>query len=267
MSDTEKSDRFEDQLEKLEAIVARLEDESVGLEEALELFERGMELARGCRARLESAVGMLPYFSRLQAYTVDVSYEDGPPDVEYEVLCAYPDSAPEEIGPTGEETDLLGTIQETDGVGTTGVHRGPDGAVILSFLSPLEEREGGERSGVLVGRVEIGVNLALDRVLTGLQSTMDRGEGLVVNEDGRIVAHPDPDRLLEEWETDETRPPLRSTEDNRGWVRESRDPETNARQLACYVPVEGHTWAVVILLPFEVVLGLLPPSPLHSSLS
>ena len=46
-------ERFEDQLEDLEKIVARLEDESVGLEEALGLFEGGMELARRCRARLE----------------------------------------------------------------------------------------------------------------------------------------------------------------------------------------------------------------------
>ena len=48
-----KDDRFEDQLAKLEEIVDRLEDESVGLEEALGLFENGMELARSCRARLE----------------------------------------------------------------------------------------------------------------------------------------------------------------------------------------------------------------------
>jgi exodeoxyribonuclease VII small subunit len=46
-------ERFEDQLEKLEETVAKLEDESVGLEEALGLFEGGMELARSCRARLE----------------------------------------------------------------------------------------------------------------------------------------------------------------------------------------------------------------------
>jgi len=54
MSETKKDgERFEDQLENLEKIVARLEDESVGLEEALGLFEDGMELARSCRARLE----------------------------------------------------------------------------------------------------------------------------------------------------------------------------------------------------------------------
>ena len=48
-----KDDRFEDQLAKLEEIVDRLEDESVGLEEALGLFENGMDLARRCRTRLE----------------------------------------------------------------------------------------------------------------------------------------------------------------------------------------------------------------------
>jgi len=45
---------FEEQLELLEGIVSRLEDDSVGLEEALELFEKGMTLARSCRQRLES---------------------------------------------------------------------------------------------------------------------------------------------------------------------------------------------------------------------
>ncbi len=48
------TERFEDQLARLEEIVSRLEDESVGLEEALDLFERGMQLARSCRARLEA---------------------------------------------------------------------------------------------------------------------------------------------------------------------------------------------------------------------
>jgi exodeoxyribonuclease VII small subunit len=53
MADETSTERFEDQLARLEAIVGRLEDESVGLEEALALFEQGMDLARGCRERLE----------------------------------------------------------------------------------------------------------------------------------------------------------------------------------------------------------------------
>ncbi len=54
MKEDTPSERFEEQLAKLESIVARLEDDSVGLEEALDLFEEGMKLARACRARLES---------------------------------------------------------------------------------------------------------------------------------------------------------------------------------------------------------------------
>jgi len=46
-------ERFEDQLQRLETIVRQLEDESVGLEGALELFEQGMSLAKSCRRRLE----------------------------------------------------------------------------------------------------------------------------------------------------------------------------------------------------------------------
>jgi len=54
MSEKKKdSVRFEDQLAQLESVVARLEDESVGLEEALGLFENGMDLAKKCRERLE----------------------------------------------------------------------------------------------------------------------------------------------------------------------------------------------------------------------
>lgn len=43
---------FEDALSQLEEVVKRLEDDSVGLEEALKLFERGVKLSRRCRTQL-----------------------------------------------------------------------------------------------------------------------------------------------------------------------------------------------------------------------
>ena len=67
-------ERFEDQLEKLEKIVSRLEDESVGLEEALGLFEGGMELARSCRARLEEVEARVTQL--LEEDDHDVTTED-----------------------------------------------------------------------------------------------------------------------------------------------------------------------------------------------
>ena len=69
-------ERFEDQLENLEKIVARLEDESVGLEEALGLFESGMELARSCRARLEEVEQRVTQLLEDDDHDVDTEDEE-----------------------------------------------------------------------------------------------------------------------------------------------------------------------------------------------
>jgi exodeoxyribonuclease VII small subunit len=48
--------RFGEALERLEAIVARLEsDDALGLEEALALYEEGVAIAGECRRRLAAA--------------------------------------------------------------------------------------------------------------------------------------------------------------------------------------------------------------------
>ena len=46
---------FEEALQALEAIVARLEEGDLSLEESLRLFERGQTLADLCNEQLESA--------------------------------------------------------------------------------------------------------------------------------------------------------------------------------------------------------------------
>ncbi|MBP6005224.1 MAG: exodeoxyribonuclease VII small subunit [Pyrinomonadaceae bacterium] len=46
---------FETSLTELEAIVAKLEDGDLPLEESLELFEKGIKLSRECRERLSNA--------------------------------------------------------------------------------------------------------------------------------------------------------------------------------------------------------------------
>ncbi len=205
--------------------------------------------AADCQARLQSSLQMLPYFNRLIAY-----------DPEGNVLCVYPPSPPEETQLTIEEEESFDVVLATGGIQTTRAHRGFGQRVMLSFLSPLEEMEGvTERHGVLVGRVEIDnveMNPLLTQVLTSLQGTMDRGEGFVVDNNGYIVMHKNPSRLLEQWILDESQPPLKELLGGRGWARESRDSNTNARQMAVYLQVEGYSpWAVVILLPYEVVLS------------
>lgn len=46
---------FEASLEELETIVRRMENGDLSLDESLDLFERGVTLARRCRERLDAA--------------------------------------------------------------------------------------------------------------------------------------------------------------------------------------------------------------------
>ena len=47
--------KFEQALAKLEGIVGQMEDENIGLDEALRKFEEGIRLVRFCKAKLEKA--------------------------------------------------------------------------------------------------------------------------------------------------------------------------------------------------------------------
>jgi exodeoxyribonuclease VII small subunit len=49
--------KFEECLQRLEKIVDELEKGDLPLEQALKLFEEGMELSNSCRKELESAEG------------------------------------------------------------------------------------------------------------------------------------------------------------------------------------------------------------------
>jgi len=52
-ADTEQALSFEAAMEKLEAIVSRLESGDVPLETAIELFQEGMKLSQLCGSKLE----------------------------------------------------------------------------------------------------------------------------------------------------------------------------------------------------------------------
>lgn len=57
MSEGERS--FEDLQRELEQLVARLERGDVGVDEAIQLWQRGEELYRACVARLDAAEGRI----------------------------------------------------------------------------------------------------------------------------------------------------------------------------------------------------------------
>ena len=51
--------KFEECLQKLESIVDELEKGNLPLEDALKLFEQGVELSNSCRKELEEAEGRM----------------------------------------------------------------------------------------------------------------------------------------------------------------------------------------------------------------
>lgn len=54
-----RSESFEKNLERLDAIVQQLEDADLPLEKALQLYEEGMKLSEVCHKQLEEAEGRI----------------------------------------------------------------------------------------------------------------------------------------------------------------------------------------------------------------
>jgi PAS domain S-box-containing protein len=152
---------------------------------------------------------------------------------------------------TEQEETLLARVLDSGATQISTVHRSKRGEVILSFLEPVEG-EGNGRFGALLGRTRLEFNPVLNRALASLQWTSARGEGFFVDGDGYIVAHSDPGMLLTEWQVVKGRPCLDTNLP--GCAYESRSPENATRELVYYLDVEGYPWAVVIRLPYEVVL-------------
>jgi exodeoxyribonuclease VII small subunit len=71
--------KFEDCLQRLEEVVNQLERGEVPLEQALKLFEEGMQLSNSCRKELEEAEGkvqiLLKQNGKLQAEPFEISAE------------------------------------------------------------------------------------------------------------------------------------------------------------------------------------------------
>ncbi|MCA9961752.1 MAG: PAS domain-containing protein [Anaerolineales bacterium] len=123
---------------------------------------------------------------------------------------------------------------------------------ILSFVVPVLDEQG-RPAAVLVGRVP---ELSFDTLIVGLQGTVGAGSGYIVDENSRIIAHPDPDRLLNYWYPPQDDAPLGSATAMNGVSYQGRQGDTNARELVYYVTGQNHPWTVVISVPYEVVLRL-----------
>lgn len=167
-------------------------------------------------------------------------------------LALYPPEPTGDPALTMQEARLLERVRESGAPQMSTVHRSRRDEPILSFLAPVGDREAGGSFGALLGRVYLEDSPALNQVLASLQWTRAEGEGLVVDENRRIVVHSDPDMILAELPADETKIPIKANVP--GEAYETLNPLDNTRQLVYNLPVEGHPWSVVVRLPYQVVL-------------
>ncbi|NIV34836.1 MAG: HAMP domain-containing protein, partial [Anaerolineae bacterium] len=192
-------------------------------------------------SRLGSELRAVPFFAQLLLF-----------DLNGQPLAMHPPPSDGDPGLTAQEEVLLGRVLEDGAPQISDAYRSPQDEAVLSFLAPVEDEATGERLGALLGRTQLDINPVIQRALASLQGTGTRGEGFVLDSEGRIVAHSGSDMLLAKWPEEEDRPPI--TRVLRGRAYESRNPDDNTRQLIFYLPVEGYPWAVAIRLPHEVVL-------------
>jgi exodeoxyribonuclease VII small subunit len=68
--------RFEDCLQRLEQIVDELEKGNVPLEQALKLFEEGVQLSSSCRKELEEAEGKVEILLKQNGKLQSEPYEN-----------------------------------------------------------------------------------------------------------------------------------------------------------------------------------------------
>jgi PAS domain S-box-containing protein len=124
---------------------------------------------------------------------------------------------------------------------------------VLSFVAPVLSATG-EPAAALVGRVPY---LSLNGLIVGMDGTVGRGTGFILDENEQIVAHADPMQLLQTWRLpDEIGREIITGETAPGVAYQGREGQTNARELVYFVRGETHPWTVVMTAPYETVLEL-----------
>jgi PAS domain S-box-containing protein len=196
-------------------------------------------------ARLGGDLQTLAFFDQLMLF-----------DTDGQLLAMYPPAPTGDPELTAQEKVLLQHVLMDGATQISSAHRSRRGEPLLSFLAPVgitEDEENSTGFRALVGRTRLDVNPMINRILTSLQWTSGQGEGFLVDSGGRIVSHSDYSMLLTEWRVEEDQPSIAKVP--RGVAYESCDPVHNTRELIYYLPAEGYPWAVVIRLPYEVVLA------------
>ncbi|MHB0874867.1 MAG: ATP-binding protein [Anaerolineae bacterium] len=162
------------------------------------------------------------------------------------VTAASPSSADAPQLSDDERRQLADLAPEAAGL--TPVGRPAVGAeATVSLISPAV----GDRR--LIGRMCPTVSQPWQDVLADLQWTVDAGNGFVVDDQRRVIAHPNGGYVLTMWDP---RPQYAHYYVTGTGLAYDAPDAGGARHLVYSLPVAGYPWQIVIEVPQEVVLEL-----------
>ncbi len=172
-------------------------------------------------------------------------------DRDSQVLSRYPPDVATDL--TDEERVLLERVLASGAPQFSQVHMGAENIPIISFVVQVADSASadGERFGALLGRAQLDVNPIMSSVSAGLQRTLGAGVGFLIDEQGRIVVHPNQDLVLSTWTLNPNLPLLAEEGSGRTYVHYAQD---GTRRLLFVRPVDGQPWTAVIELPYAAVL-------------
>ncbi len=195
------------------------------------------------QARLERDMRSVAFFDQLMLIDADMS-----------LLSSYPPLPPEERALSEEEKTLALRTLQVGAPQVSRVHYSPRDELVLSFIVPVEASEPGGRRRALLGRTAVERNPTLRGIILSLQRTMGEGVGFIVDEEERIVAYPSGESFqpLSRWAVADAPRRMYQTDQGRAYEDVSG---VGTREIVYYLPVEGHSWSVVIRVPYSVVLA------------
>jgi PAS domain S-box-containing protein len=127
-----------------------------------------------------------------------------------------------------------------------------DQQAYVSFVVPVGAPNGAGQDALL-GRVNLQMNQITQRLRDNLQNTLGSGVGYVVDNNQKIVIHPQAGQVLQNWPLD---PQAQAGEAvNGGTVYNDRFPNGTPR-LLYVLPGQGSSWTTAIELPRVSVLEL-----------
>jgi len=177
-------------------------------------------------ALLARQMQSIPYFNQLIVYDLQTST----------VVANYPPELSSQLSPQ-EET---GTFLAVEGVPNQLYSIPPgevNGAARVSFFALLPDQ-----THVLLARTDLQSNPYMRSLVSSLNSLQElNGAGMLVDDQGFIIYHPQPSLVMTQYPGGLTTDP--------GFYQETASNGT--RQLVYHQPIPGHPWSIILTVPAQ----------------